>query len=60
MEDKKRFSHLKELLGRHKKATAELVASHDPMKYIQDHKNMSIKGLHGVAFARGGMVRGRK
>jgi hypothetical protein len=38
------------------KATAELDASKDPMGYIKSHRNMSIKGLRGVAFDDGGTV----
>lgn len=58
---KPRFSHLKEMLKRHKKAnnkaTAELEASKDPMGYIQKMKNPSINGLSGVAMYKGGIVR---
>lgn len=50
MEKEKKFKKIKELMGRGQKATAELDASKNPMKYIQTHKNMSIKGLRGVAF----------
>ena len=35
---------------------SELIASRNPMKFIKDNKNMSIKNLHGVAFAEGGSV----
>lgn len=31
------------------KATAELEASKNPMKFMRTHKNMSIKGLKGIA-----------
>lgn len=48
------------MLKKHKKAHAELEASKNPMKFIQDNKNMSIKGLRGVAFAKGGIVRSRR
>ncbi len=47
---KPKFNHLKEMMKKHRKAKSELQASKDPMKFIQDNKNMSIKGLKGVAF----------
>jgi hypothetical protein len=47
---KKRFSRIKNLTQSKGKATAMSEASKDPMKFIQDTKNMSIKGLKGVAF----------
>lgn len=53
---KPKFSHLKEMLKRYKKASAGLEASRNPMKFIEDNKNPSIKGLRGVAFSRGGTV----
>jgi hypothetical protein len=33
-----------------KKAQAEAQASKDPMKFMKENKNMSIKHLKGVAF----------
>lgn len=45
-----RFSHLKDMLKKHKRANAEIEASNDPMKFIEKNKNMSIKGRRGVAF----------
>ncbi len=44
-----RFSQLKELQKKHKKAHAELDASKNPMKFIADNKNMSIP-KKGIAF----------
>jgi len=51
------FQRLKDMLKKHRKANSELKASANPMKFIEDNKNMSIKGLKGVAFARGGLVK---
>lgn len=47
--EKQRFSHLKEMMKKHKKAQSELIASKDPMKFIRDNKSMSIKNKKGVA-----------
>jgi hypothetical protein len=47
---KQRFSHLKEMLKKHKKANSELEASKNPLKFIQANRNPSIRGLKGVAF----------
>lgn len=46
------FKRLKRILNAQPngKATAELEASKDPMKYIKDNKNPSWKKLKGVAF----------
>jgi hypothetical protein len=46
----KRFRRTKRLLHPEGKATAELDASKNPMKYMETHKNMSIKNKKGVAF----------
>jgi hypothetical protein len=54
---KTRFNALKELMKKHKKANSQIRASANPMKFIQDNKNMSIRGLKGVAFSRGGTVK---
>jgi hypothetical protein len=54
-----KFSKLKKMMGKPKKAMSELEASKDPMGFIEKNKNMSIKGLRGVAFSRGGTVKGR-
>lgn len=48
--NKPRFSALKELMQKHKKANSQIKASANPMKFIKDHSNMSIKGKKGVAF----------
>lgn len=40
---------LKAKQSKYGKATAELDASKNPMKFIKDNKNMSIKKLKGVA-----------
>lgn len=47
---KKRFSKTKKMLEPKGKATAEKEASADPMKFMKDNKNMSLKGKRGVAF----------
>lgn len=47
---KDRFKRTKAMMVPKGKATAMSQASKDPMKFIQDTKNMSIKGLKGVAF----------
>ena len=47
---KERFKRVKSLIQPKGKATAELDASKDPMKWMETHKNMSIKKLKGVAF----------
>ena len=57
VEEKPRFSHLEDMVKKHKKAGSELAASKDPMKFIRDNKSPSIKGLKGVAFAHGGKVK---
>ncbi len=53
MDNKERFKKLKKMLNNKQsnygKATAELDASKNPMKFIADNKNMSIKGRKGVA-----------
>jgi hypothetical protein len=54
---KSKFNALKDMLKKHKKANSELIASNNPMKFIQDNKNMSIKGLKGVALNKGGLIR---
>jgi len=53
---KPKFSHLKDMMKRHKKASAEIEASNNPIKWMEDHKNMKITGK-GIAFARGGIVK---
>lgn len=45
-----KFSHLSDMMKKHKKAGSELAASRDPMKFIKDNKNMSIKNKKGIAF----------
>lgn len=54
MDNKERFKRLKKMLNNKQpnygKATAELDASKNPMKFLQDNKNMSLKGKKGVAF----------
>jgi hypothetical protein len=40
---------LKDRLAKTGKATAEINASKNPMKYISDSKNMSIKKNKGIA-----------
>lgn len=47
---KDRFMHLKDMLSKHKKAKSELEASKNPEKFMEKNKNMSIRGLKGVAF----------
>jgi len=47
---KERFKRTKSLLQPPGKATAERDASKNPMKYLEEHKNMNIKGLKGIAF----------
>ena len=47
---KQRFKRLRTLLQPSGKATAELEASKDPEKFMKKMKNMSLKGLKGVAF----------
>lgn len=47
---KPKFNHLNDMMKRHKKANSEIEASANPMKFIKDNKNMSIKGKKGVAF----------
>lgn len=48
MENKERFKKLKGKL-RGKKATAELDASKNPMKYAKDNIEPSLKGKKGIA-----------
>jgi hypothetical protein len=57
VQEKPKFSHLEEMIKKHKKAGSELQASKDPMKFIKDSKNMSIKNKKGVAFKDGGSVK---
>lgn len=46
-----KFNKLKKMLASPKgKATAEKDASKDPLKYLKNHQNMSIKGNKGIAF----------
>jgi hypothetical protein len=47
---KNRFKRTKKMLQPPGKATAELEASKDPMGFLERNKNMSIRGLKGVAF----------
>lgn len=54
---KPRFSLLKEMLKKHKNQSAGMKASQNPMKYMEDHKNMSIGNAKGIAFSRGGLVK---
>lgn len=48
--NKPQFNLLKEMLKKHRKANSEAIASNNPMKFIRDNKNMSIKGAKGAAF----------
>lgn len=48
--NKPKWGLLAEMLKKHKKAHAEIDASKNPMKFIKDNRNMSIKGSKGVAF----------
>lgn len=53
MQDSKdQFKKLRALLQKKssRKATAELEASKNPMKFMKDNKNMSLRGLKGVGF----------
>lgn len=47
---KKRFEKVSSMMQPKGKATAELDASKNPMKWMKSHKTMSIKKLRGVAF----------
>lgn len=48
-ERKDKFKRLKKMLGKGRKATAELDASRNPEKFMRENKNPSIKGLKGIA-----------
>ena len=52
-----KFSHIKEMMNKHKKAGSELEASKNPQKFMEKMKNPSIKGLRRVAFNKGGSVK---
>jgi hypothetical protein len=54
---KPNFSHLQDMMKKHKKAGSELAASRNPEKFMEKMKNPSIKGLKGVAFNAGGKVK---
>lgn len=44
-----RFSHLNDMMKKHKKANSQAIASKNPMKFIKNNQSMSLKGLKGVA-----------
>jgi hypothetical protein len=48
-EKKRKFKRLHSII-KGKKATAELEASKNPMKWEKAHREMSIKALKGIAF----------
>ena len=51
MSKQDKFKKMKALLGGAPKGTKpEKEASKNPKKYLETHKNMSIKNLKGVAF----------
>lgn len=54
---KPKFSHLEDMIKKHKKAGSELEASRNPQKFMEKMKNPSIKGLRGIAMNRGGKVK---
>lgn len=49
MEKKNKFKKLKEKLKGKRKATAELEASKNPMKFAKDNIEPSLKGKKGIA-----------
>ena len=56
MEKQDKFKKIRKMMNKGGKATAELYASKNPMAWEKAHRNMSIQGLKGVAFYKGGKV----